>query len=123
MNKFFAKKTVINGRTFDSRKEANRYLELCNLEKAGEIMNLETQVKFKLVPEQREPDTVGKRGGKIKGKVIERPVTYIADFVYVDAHTGHIVVEDTKCKATRTPEYIIKRKLMLYVHDIRITEI
>ena len=96
-----------------------RYRELKFLEASGKIENLKTQVKFVLLPAQREPDTVGPKGGKIKGRVIEREVSYIADFVYVE--DGRMVVEDTK--GVRTPEYVIKRKLMLYMTGIRIKEV
>lgn len=91
------------------------------LEDAGEIKDLKRQVRYELIPTQKEPDTIGSRGGTIKGKVIERKVEYIADFVYVDTKTGETVVEDTK--GIRTPDYKIKRKLMLWVHGIRIQEI
>ena len=57
-----------------------------------------------------------------KGKVIEKPVTYFADFVYTDEH-GNTVVEDAKSPATRTPAYVIKRKLMLSIDGIRIREV
>ena len=90
------------------------------LERAGEIKDLKRQVKFELLPAQREPDTIGKRGGIHKGKVIENAVNYIADFVYTDCRSGKQVVEDSK--GMRTKDYIIKRKLMLYIHGIRIFE-
>ena len=114
-------KAEVDGKTFDSRKEARRYYELQLLEHAGTIKDLQTQKRFLLIPTQREPDTVGPRGGVKPGKVIEHEVAYIADFVYTDTATGAQVVEDTK--GVRTKEYIIKRKLMLYVHGIRIREI
>ena len=120
-SKYGANKTEIDGITFDSRKEARRYTELKILQRAGEINGLELQVKFELIPIQREPDTVGKRGGVIKGKMIERPVYYVADFVYTITATGEKVVEDTK--GFRTKEYIIKRKLMLYKYGLRIREV
>ena len=119
-SKYGAKKTVIDGKNFDSKKEAKRYEELRILEKAGAITDLKTQVKFVLIPTQREPDQVGARGGIKKGKVIERECSYIADFAYKNG-SGETVVEDTK--GFQTKEYIIKRKLMLYVHGIRIIEI
>lgn len=106
---------------FDSKREAKRFIELRWLEQAGEITGLERQVKFVLIPAQREPDTVGKRGGVIKGKLIERECAYVADFVYFDTKTGEKVVEDAK--GVRTTEYVIKRKLMLYIHGIRIKEV
>lgn len=119
--KYGNNKITIGDNTYDSMKEYRRYLDLLLLEKAGEIEDLRRQVKFVLVPAQREPDTIGKRGGVKKGKLLEREVAYFADFVYKDLKTGELVVEDTK--GIRTTEYIIKRKLMLYVHHIKIQEI
>lgn len=121
VNKFRAKKVVIDGITFASRKEGNRYVELKLMERSGYIKDLHLQEKFVLIPAQREPDKVGKRGGVTKGKLIERECSYIADFVYTDNCTCELVVEDTK--GMRTKDYIIKRKLMLYVHGIRIKEV
>lgn len=119
MSKYHAKKTVVDGMVFDSKKEARQYGILKALEKAGEISDLQRQVEFLLIPEQREPDTVGMRGGIHKGKLIERKVTYVADFVYM--RDGEYVVEDVK--GMRTPEYILKRKMMLYNKGIRIKEV
>lgn len=118
-SKYRNRKIVVNGSVFDSRKEYDRYCELFVLEKAGKIQGLRRQVKFQLVPPQREPDMIGKRGGIIKGKLLEREVSYIADFVYLQ--DGAQVVEDVK--GMRTAEYILKRKLMLWAHGIRIKEI
>lgn len=120
-NKYYSKKIEVNGIVFDSKKEAKRFGELSLLEKAGTITELQRQVKYVLLPAQREPDTVGKRGGIIKGKTIEKECAYIADFVYHDAETGALIVEDTK--GFKTKDYIIKRKLMLYIHGIRIQEV
>lgn len=97
-------KIRVDGRLFDSKAEAARWQELCLLERAGEITELERQVEYELIPKQ-------------KG---ERAVKYIADFRYVD-HEGKTVVEDTK--GVRTPVYILKRKLLLWVHGIRIREV
>nr|DAL90270.1 MAG TPA: Endonuclease [Caudoviricetes sp.] len=110
MAKYGNKKTTLNGMTFDSKKEARRYSELLLLERAGAIHNLQTQVKYVLIPSQRDPVT---------GKVIERECAYKADFVYTE--NGETVVEDMK--GFRTKDYIIKRKLMLKVHGIRIREV
>lgn len=107
-NKYGSKKTEVDGVTFDSKKEAKRYQELRILEKAGEITDLRRQVKFVLIPSQR-----------IDGRVAERAVEYKADFVYTQ--DGQTIVEDTK--GFRTKDYIIKRKLMLWVHGIKINEI
>lgn len=120
-NKYGANKVSVNGIQFDSKKEAKRYQELLLLLKSSYIKDLRLQEKFVLIPAQREPDKVGKRGGVTKGKLIERECSYIADFVYIDNCTGEQVVEDTK--GMRTKEYIIKRKLMLYVYGIRIKEV
>ena len=119
MNKYGARKITRNGETFDSVKEYRRYLELCLLEKAGEIKELKRQVPFELIPTQREPETVGARGAVKPGRVIEKSVVYNADFTYYE--NGRYIVEDTK--GMRTKDYIIKRKLMLYIHKIKIKEI
>lgn len=118
-NKYHSKKIEIDGIIFDSKKEAKRHSELLLLEKAGAITELKRQVKFVLIPAQREADTIGKRGGIHKGKTIEKECAYIADFVYKE--DGKMVVEDTK--GFRTKDYIIKRKLMLYFYGIRIKEV
>ena len=119
MSKYNNRKVRRDGLTFDSKKEHKRHNELLLLEQAGEIRNLRRQVKFVLIPTQREPSQIGTRGGVKKGKLLERECAYIADFVYTE--NGKIVVEDTK--GLRTKDYIIKRKLMLYVHNIRIREV
>lgn len=106
--KYHNKKVVVDGRTFDSRKEADRFRELSMLLKAGEITQLECQVPFVLIGSQRR-----------NGRVVERPCTYKADFTYY--RDGEYHVEDVK--GVRTPEYRIKRKLMLYIHNIQIEEI
>lgn len=93
---------------YDSRKEHRRANELRMMQRAGLISDLREQVTYLLLPSQR-----------INGKVVERQCTYVADFVYIDSH-GNTVVEDTK--GVRTEVYRIKRKLMLFVHGIRITE-
>lgn len=119
MSKYHSKKITRNNVTFDSVKEYRRHCELSLLEKAGKITDLKRQVEFELIPAQREADTIGKRGGVIKGKIIERKCSYVADFVYVE--NGCTVVEDTK--GYRTKDYNIKRKLMLWVHGIKIKEV
>jgi hypothetical protein len=92
-------------------READRYLELRVMEREGKIWNLQMQVPFELIPAQKDEKT---------GKVIERAVTYVADFTYwTDSKT--FVVEDAK--GYRTEVYKIKKKLMLHVHGIRIREV
>lgn len=120
-SKYNNKKVEIDGIPFDSKKEAKRYSELVIMQKAGEISELRRQVKYVLIPQQRMPDITGPRGGIKRGVVLEKECAYIADFVYFDNQLGKYVVEDTK--GFRTDAYIIKRKLMLKIHNIRIHEI
>ena len=124
-SKYKAKKVEINGIKFDSKREARRYEELLILEQAGEIKDLKRQVKYILIPAQREPDTVGVRGGKIKGKLIERECAYVADYMYTDVKTGEQVVEDVKgYKGGGAYDlFTIKRKMMLYFYGIKVKEI
>lgn len=124
MNKYYNKKITIDGQVFDSRKEARRYSELILLQKAGKITDLQTQVSFELIPAQYERfERYGKNGQRLKDGVrcVEKAVKYIADFVYKE--NGVRVVEDTKSPATRTKDYVIKRKLMLHIHGIKIREV
>lgn len=124
LSKYNSRKVIVNGDEFDSQKEANRYRELVLLERAGRIQDLQRQVKFVLIPVQREfcneIYTKGKKKGCFKpGKLLEKELSYVADFVYTE--NGKQVVEDTK--GFKTKDYIIKRKLMLWVHGIRIKEV
>lgn len=127
MAKYGNRKTrTSDGILHDSRKEALRWTQLLLLERAGEITDLKRQVEFILIPDQREPSTEvyqkgEKKGMPKEGKLLERKVSYIADFVYYDTKTGKRVVEDTK--GVKTKDYIIKRKLMLHIYHIKIKEI
>lgn len=103
MSKYYNKK--VSG--FDSIKERKRYYELLLLERAGKIQGLTRQVRFELIPAQYKD-----------GKCIERRCDYVADFTYWE--NGVFTVED--CKGFRTDVYKLKRKLMLWRHDIRIKE-
>lgn len=121
-NKYQAIKTTVNGIEFDSRKEARRYQDLLLLQRAGVIKKLERQVKFVLIPAQYEITIrYGKKGQRIKDgqRLLEKECAYVADFVYEE--NEKTVVEDTK--GFKTKDYIIKRKLMLQVHGIRIREV
>ena len=123
--KYGNKKCQYDGLTFDSKHEMQRYRDLYLLQKAGEIKNLRTQVAFMLIPEQRETShelykAGPHKGEKKPGKLIERKCEYIADFVYMDKD-GNYIVEDAK--GMHTKEYLIKRKLMLYMHKIRVVEV
>lgn len=108
-SKYGSQKVTVGGVTFDSQREYRRFCELSLLERAGKITNLQRQVKYVLIPSQKDE----------KGKVIERECSYIADFVYVE--NGKLVVEDAK--GYKTPEYRIKKKMALYFHGIRIKEV
>lgn len=94
-SKYHARKTVVDGITFDSRREADRYLVLKSMEEDGTIEGLRRQVRYELVPAF---DVDGKH---------YRPVSYVADFVYVE--DGKEVVEDVK--GMRTDTYRLKSKL------------
>ena len=96
-SKYHAKKTTVNGITFDSRREAGRYLVLKSMEEDGAIEDLRRQVRYELVPAF---DVDGRH---------YRPVYYVADYVYVDKETGKEVVEDVK--GMRTDVYRLKSKL------------
>ena len=91
-----------DGQVFDSVKEYHRWGCLRLLERAGAIKDLKRQVKFELIP----------RIGN------QRACNYIADFTYME--NGELVVED--CKGVQTEAYKIKKKLMMWVHGIRIKE-
>lgn len=94
-SKYHAKKTCVDGITFDSKREADRYLVLKNMEEDGTIGNLRRQVRYELVPAF---DVDGRH---------YRPVYYVADFVYTEG--GKEVVEDVK--GMRTDVYRLKSKL------------
>lgn len=119
MSKYGSRKREYKGMVFDSGRELRRYQELELLLRAGKISDLRCQVRFELVPEQRAPDTLGPRGGRRRGAIIEKAVSYVADFVYQE--DSKTIVEDAK--GHRTREYIIKRKLMLARYGIRIREV
>lgn len=112
-NKLHAEKT--DG--YDSKKEAKRAAELRLMEQAGEISDLHEQVRYELLPPFRDE----------KGKVIEREVSYVADFVYTVTATGERVVEDVK--GYRNPSsapyrvFVLKRKMMLHRYGIRVREV
>lgn len=122
-NKYHNKKVTVGGITFDSVKEARRYSELILLQRAGKIKDLRRQVRFELIPKQyRYYERFGKRGKRLKDgrKLMERNCVYVADFTYTEANTNEYIVEDVKGR--RTKDYIIKRKLMLFLKGIRIKE-
>ena len=126
-SKYYNIKTrALDGTVFDSLKEARRWDELILLQRAGKISDLQRQVKYELIPAQYQTyERYSKKGVRLKDgtRLVERKIEYVADFVYTDTETGENIVEDTKSIATRTKDYIIKRKLMYAIHGIKIKEI
>ena len=98
-NKYSNKKIIIDGITFHSRAEGNRYSELKLLEKKGLITDLELQPKFLL-----------QESFKYNNETI-RSIHYIADFKYIDIKTSQLIVEDQK--GFKTKDYILKKKWFL----------
>jgi hypothetical protein len=97
----------------DSNKEHRRLTELRLMERAGVIRELIVQPRIVLLPVQRDA----------KGRCVERQVVYVPDATYVDVKSGEYVVEDTKSEPTRKKEaYVLKRKMLLYLHGIRVRE-
>jgi hypothetical protein len=93
-SKYAAKPTHVDGIRFASKREAARYGELSNLQRAGIITHLELQPRFPLI---------------VNGQVV---CTYVGDFRYLE--NGMSVTEDVK--GFKTAEYKIKRKLLLATH-------
>lgn len=120
-HKYGAETVTVDGVKFQSKREARRWCQLRLMEQAGEIRDLRRQVRFELIPAQYEADITTKTGKKKRGRCIERSCVYIADFAYIQSEKGEYVVEDAK--GVRTDAYVIKRKLMLYVHGIQIKEV
>lgn len=112
-NKFNARKVIVDGEVFDSKKEAYRYRQLKSLEKIHAIYDLRRQVEYVLIPKQLDGN----------GKVIEKQCVYCADFVY--GQNGKTIVEDVKGykKGAAYSLFVIKRKLMLSIHGIKIREV
>lgn len=105
-SKYHAKKTCVDGITFDSKREADRYLVLKNMEEDGDIEDLRRQVRYELIPAF---DVDGRH---------YRPVSYVADFVYRE--NGHEVIEDVK--GIKTDVYRLKSKLVAYRYGMNIRE-
>lgn len=105
-SKYHAKKTTVDGITFDSRREADRYLVLKSMEEDGTIEDLRRQVRYELVPAF---DVDGKH---------YRPIYYVADFTYRE--NGHEVIEDVK--GMKTDVYQLKAKLVAYRYGMNIRE-
>ncbi len=111
MSKYKSRGVMLAGLKFDSQKEARRYIELKEMQDAGEITELRLQVPFELIPTQRT------------GEKTERATKYVADFTY--KVNGELVVEDVKGyrKGAAYNLFTIKRKLMLYRYGIAVQEV
>ena len=132
-NKLGNRSITIDGITFQSVREGNRYCELKLLQRAGKISNLELQKRYELIPahyeevETGEFYKVGSKKGQPKTKKVckELAVDYVADFVYEE--NGKTIVEDSK--GFRDPSsatykvFVIKRKLMLWKYGIFVKEV
>lgn len=105
-SKYHARKTTVDGITFDSKREADRYLVLKGMEDDGVIEDLRRQVRYELVPAF---DVDGTH---------YRPVYYVADFAYVE--DGKEIVEDVK--GMRTDVYKLKSKLFARRYGMSIKE-
>jgi len=106
MAKYANRKAVADNITFDSTIERDRYLHLKLLQQAGEISGLEVQPEYELIPKQDG----------------ERAIKYRADFRYQE--NGRVIVEDTKSAVTvKLPEYVQKRKMMLFFHGIKVRQV
>lgn len=103
-NKYHAKKVTVDGITYDSELEYQRYCELKLLEKAGEIKNLQYHKRYVLIEKNENG----------------REIAYEADFVY--EKDGNIIVEDTKSEPTKTRLYALKKRLMLEKYGLNIVE-
>jgi hypothetical protein len=103
INKYRNVRTVVDGKNFASRREANRYTELKLLERGNLISNLETQVRFAL---------------NVNGLLISH---YVADFKYFDKGKKAWVIEDAKGFATDV--YKLKKKLVRALYGIEIVEV
>ncbi len=132
-NKLGNRSITIDGIEFQSIREGNRYCELKLLQRAGKISNLELQKRYELIPahyeevETGEFYKVGSKKGQPKTKkvCVEQSLHYVADFVYEE--NGKTIVEDSKgfrdTSSAPYAKFVIKRKLMLWIHGIRIKEV
>lgn len=115
--------TTLDGQKFDSKKEHDRYLILKLKEERGIIQNLKRQVRFELLPAIYEDVTVQlKTKTKEKRVCVYRATEYVADFTYIQ--DGEEIVEDVKASYYfQDPVYKLKKKMMYYIHHIKIKEV
>jgi hypothetical protein len=115
-SKYHAEPTIVDGIRFASHKEARYYLQLRQLQKAGEVIGIECQPVFELQPAywkccgEVSTNKASKHTCHYCGKKIPAvlPITYIADF-RVEYADGHEEIVDTKGIKTRT--FLDKKKM------------
>lgn len=100
-NKYHARKTVMCGREFDSKREAEIYLDLLSRKQHGEILRIDFQPQYTLL--EGFKDNTGKK---------QKPITYTADFFVAYADGRHEVIE---VKGVRTRDYLLRKKLFLHM--------
>ena len=105
-NKYHNKKVTVDGLTFDSIKEANRWQELKLMERAGKITGLSRQLRIEIVPKTK----------------LHRARYYVADFVYFDKEQGKTIYEDVKGykKGLAYQMFTLKRDILYWRNGIEI---
>jgi hypothetical protein len=123
-NKYRATRTVVDGISFPSKREAKRWSELLLLVRAKAICDLERQPVFPIfavgllsVPTDGERVLVG------AFLELTKVGRYTADFAYTDTKTGERVIEDVKTKATSTTAYRLRKKIVEAMYGIRVVEV
>lgn len=120
VSKYRNKRVAVDEITFDSKKESRIYLDLKAQKETGEIKDFKMQVPFELIPNQKEIVTAfDKKGRPIqKERVVELAIKYLADFV-VYHNDGEVTVVDAK-GFQGNQVWILKRKLLLFRHGLKI---
>lgn len=118
--KYGNKKVEYQGKLFDSKREMQRYVVLKEAEEKGLISDLRTQITFELIPAITEEYVEHlKTKDKIKTRVLQRAVTYKADFVYIK--DDEEIIEDVKISKALIPkEFALKEKIFFWKYGKRI---
>lgn len=114
-----------DGQKWDSKKEYRRWLVLKDAEDKGLITNLRRQVVFELIPSIKETYVEHlKTKDRIKERVIQRPISYTADFCYTKDEQE--VAEDIKASpnaAALDKTFLLKEKLFRWKFGFPITRV